>query len=162
MLVCEYQQQCVFHFAVANDSAQFCSCLLDTVTVVAVDDKDKALGSAVVVAPKRPNLVLSTDIPNIELRVLIRDGLDVEADGRDGSDVGIKLELVQDGCIEKSGQCRTRAWVWSGMIGVLVLPAASRPSIRRRISLDPKILAIILEIEPPMAAPVSCECGGME
>lgn len=36
------------------------------------------------------------------------------------------------------------------MAGVLVLPAASRPSISSRISLDPKILPIIFEIEPPM------------
>ena len=34
---------------------------------------------------------------------------------------------------------------------ILVLPAASSPSISNRISFDPKILAIIFEIEPPMA-----------
>jgi hypothetical protein len=33
---------------------------------------------------------------------------------------------------------------------VLVLPAASKPNMSRRISLDPKILFIILEIEPPI------------
>ena len=33
---------------------------------------------------------------------------------------------------------------------VLVFPAASSPSMRRRISLDPKILPIILETCPPM------------
>lgn len=37
----------------------------------------------------------------------------------------------------------------------LVFPAASRPSMRRRISLDPKILPIILEIWPPMPAVAS-------
>lgn len=39
---------------------------------------------------------------------------------------------------------------------VLVFPAASRPSINSRISLDPKILAIILDIEPPI---LSVVCG---
>ena len=34
---------------------------------------------------------------------------------------------------------------------ILVLPAASSPSISSRISLDPKILFIIFEMEPPMA-----------
>ena len=33
---------------------------------------------------------------------------------------------------------------------LLVFPAASKPSMSRRISLDPKILLIILETEPPM------------
>jgi hypothetical protein len=40
---------------------------------------------------------------------------------------------------------------------VLVLPAASRPSISRRISLLPKILAIEREMAAPM---VICVCGG--
>lgn len=32
----------------------------------------------------------------------------------------------------------------------LVFPAASKPSMSRRISLDPKILPMIFETEPPM------------
>lgn len=39
---------------------------------------------------------------------------------------------------------------WNGWHGVLVFPAASRPSIKSRISLDPKILFIIFDIEAPM------------
>lgn len=54
-----------------------------------------------VVSPKRPNLILSTDIPNIETCVLVRDGLDVEADSRNGVDfacgAGRELEGVKDG-----------------------------------------------------------------
>jgi hypothetical protein len=54
-----------------------------------------------VVSPKRPDLVLSTDIPDIESRVLIRDGLDVEADSRDGVDFARgargELEGVENG-----------------------------------------------------------------
>lgn len=49
---------------------------------------------------------------------------------------------------------------------ILVLPAASSPSINRRISLDPKILFIIFEMEPPISAVVygspvdaMCRCG---
>ena len=33
----------------------------------------------------------------------------------------------------------------------LVFPAASKPSMSRRISLDPKILPMIFETEPPIA-----------
>jgi hypothetical protein len=54
-----------------------------------------------VVSPKRPDLVLSTDVPDVEARVLVRDGLDVESDGRDGVDFagGARRELegVEDG-----------------------------------------------------------------
>ena len=50
-----------------------------------------------VVSPKRPDLVLSTDVPNIESCVLVRHGLDVEADGGDGGDVLVKLEFVENG-----------------------------------------------------------------
>lgn len=44
--------------------------------------------------PQRPNLILPSHVPNVELDILIRDGLDVEADSRDGGDVGVELELV--------------------------------------------------------------------
>jgi len=40
---------------------------------------------------------------------------------------------------------------------ILVLPAASRPSINRRISFDPKILSSSLDTELPMF----CSCGGV-
>lgn len=47
--------------------------------------------------PQRPDLVLAADVPNVKLGVLVRDRLDVEADGGDGSDVRVELELVEDG-----------------------------------------------------------------
>ncbi len=46
--------------------------------------------------PKRPDLILPSHIPNIELDVLISDSLDVEADGRNRSNVGVELQLVED------------------------------------------------------------------
>ena len=39
--------------------------------------------------PQRPNLILPSHVPDIELDILIGDGLDVEADGGDGGDVGV-------------------------------------------------------------------------
>lgn len=52
-------------------------------------------------SPERPDLVLSADIPDVEASVLVRDGLDVEADGGDGVDFagGARRELegVEDG-----------------------------------------------------------------
>ena len=105
--------------------------------------------------PKRPNLVLPSHIPNIEFDILVRDGLDVEADSRDGSDVGVELELVEDGYgrfaislgFAQAPGCRCGR-VTGG--SSLVFPAASKPSMSRRISLDPKILPMIFETEPPI------------
>jgi hypothetical protein len=45
-------------------------------------------------SPQRSNLVLTTDIPDVELCILVRDGFDVEADCGDGSDVLFELEVV--------------------------------------------------------------------
>lgn len=36
--------------------------------------------------------------PNVELDVLVCDGLDVETDGGNGGDGLVELELVEDGC----------------------------------------------------------------
>ncbi len=44
-----------------------------------------------VMPPKRPNLILPSHVPHVELDILVRDGLDVEADGGDGGDVGVEL-----------------------------------------------------------------------
>jgi hypothetical protein len=131
-----------------------------------------------VVSPKRPNLILSTDIPDIETCVLVRDGLDVEADSRNGVDfacgAGRELEGVENGFGEgvSFGSHSTRsidscqkACAWRShapfqLMGlqkdVLVFPAASRPSINRRISLLPKILARERESAAPMVGVLCC------
>jgi hypothetical protein len=49
-------------------------------------------------SPQRTDLVLAADIPDIELCVFVRDGLDVEADGGNCGDVLVELELVEDCC----------------------------------------------------------------
>ena len=51
-----------------------------------------------VVSPQRPNLVLSTHIPDIEFYIFVCDCLDVKADCRNGGDGLIKLELVENCC----------------------------------------------------------------
>ena len=47
-------------------------------------------------SPKRSDLVLSTDIPDIEFRVLVCHCLDVEAYCRYRCDVLVEFQLVQD------------------------------------------------------------------
>lgn len=46
--------------------------------------------------PQRANLVLPTDIPDIEFDVLVCDVLDVEPDCRNSSHVLVELQFVQD------------------------------------------------------------------
>ena len=48
--------------------------------VLAVNDKYEPLCARIVVPPQRPNFVLTSNVPNIELYVLISDGLNVETD----------------------------------------------------------------------------------
>lgn len=56
--------------------------------------------------PQRPNLVLTTDIPNVELDVPHRHRLDVEADGWDRRNGVGQLERVEDSCL--SGSIETK------------------------------------------------------
>jgi hypothetical protein len=49
--------------------------------------------------PQRSDLVLSTNIPNIELDILICDSLDVKPYGRDCGDVLIQLQFIQYRCL---------------------------------------------------------------
>ena len=50
-------------------------------------------------SPQRPDLILSTNIPHIELHILVRDSLDVEPYCRNSRDVLVQLQLVENGCL---------------------------------------------------------------
>jgi len=58
--------------------------------------------TAVVMSPQRPDLVLTTNIPDVELDILHRHRLDVESNGRDGSDRVGELERVQNRSLASS------------------------------------------------------------
>ena len=53
-------------------------------------------------APERADLVLSAHVPHVELDVFVCYCFDVEADGRDGGDVLVEFELVED-CWKRGG-----------------------------------------------------------
>ena len=97
LLVGKDEQQTVLHLVIIDDPVQLLPRLVHPGAVARVNDEDEALGAAEVVPPQRPDLVLAADVPDVEFHVLVGDGLDVEADGRDGGDVLPELELVQDG-----------------------------------------------------------------
>ena len=79
LLVGKHQQNGVPQLILVQHALQLLACLDDTVTIVAVDDKDDALRVLEVMSPQGPDLVLATDIPHGELDVLVLDRLDIEA-----------------------------------------------------------------------------------
>ena len=79
LLVGEDQQERISQLVLVQHALQLLAGLNDTVTVVAVDDEDDTLSVLEVVPPQRSDLVLSTNIPDRELDVLVLDRLNVEA-----------------------------------------------------------------------------------
>jgi hypothetical protein len=49
-------------------------------------------------SPQRPDLVLSTDVPDVELCILVGDCFYVEANGRDSGDILFEFEVVENSC----------------------------------------------------------------
>ena len=85
LLVREDQKKRIPELVLVQHPLQLLSGLYYTVTIVAVDDEDDALGVLEVMPPQWTDLVLSTDIPYGELDVLVLDCLDVETCGADVS-----------------------------------------------------------------------------
>ncbi len=120
LLVCQHQHCRVPQSVVGEHRLQLLSGLGEALSVGGVDHKDKAVVVLEVVVPKgsgleidqnhrclpkstrfsftyTPDLVLSAHVPHRHGEVLNLDGVHVEADGGDGGDNLVELELVQDG-----------------------------------------------------------------
>jgi hypothetical protein len=76
--------------------------IVNTLTIVRIDDEDNSLGVLVVVAPERADLILTSDIPNGERDVLILNSLNVETNGGNGGNNVTELELVKNGGLTSS------------------------------------------------------------
>ena len=79
MFVGKDQQESITQLIFVQHPLQLLTCLNNTISIIAVDDEDDALGVLEVVSPQWSNLVLSTNVPHCELDVLVFDGFDVEA-----------------------------------------------------------------------------------
>ena len=101
LLVGEDEEKSVTELVLVEHALELLAGLDNTVAIVGVDDEDDTLGVLEVMSPERTDLVLSTDIPDIEACVLVGDGLDVEADSRNGVDFACgargELEGVENG-----------------------------------------------------------------
>jgi hypothetical protein len=79
LLVGKNQEEGISELILVEHALQLFPSLDNSVTIVAVNDEDDTLGILEVMSPQRSDLVLSTNIPDGELNVLILDGLDIEA-----------------------------------------------------------------------------------
>jgi len=108
LLVGKDEKKSVTEFVLIEHALQLLTGLNYTVAIVAIDDEDDTLGVLEVMSPQRTDLVLSSDIPNRELDVLVLDGLDVEADSGDRGHDFTQFELVKNGglsgCVETNHQ----------------------------------------------------------
>jgi hypothetical protein len=57
---------------------QLLLCLIYPLPILAIHDEHEALGTSVVVSPKRADFVLPSYIPDIKFYILVRDGFHVE------------------------------------------------------------------------------------
>eukprot|EP00435_Cladocopium_sp_Y103_P048707 s1291_g14.t1 len=104
LLVGKDQQHGITHFIFVQHLGEFLSCVLDTIAVVAVNNVDQSIGTLIVMAPERPDLVLASHVPHGKGQVLVLHCLDVETDGWDCSDDLTQLQLVQNGGLTRSVQ----------------------------------------------------------
>jgi hypothetical protein len=70
---------------------------LHALAVAGVHHEDHTIGVFVVVAPQRAEAILAADVPDGHLQVLVLEAFHVEADGGDGADHVVQLELEEDG-----------------------------------------------------------------
>ncbi len=78
LLVGENQKNGISELVLIQHALQFLPGLNNTVTIIAINDEDDALGVLEIMSPQRSDLVLSTNIPYGELNVLVFDSLNVE------------------------------------------------------------------------------------
>jgi len=69
---------------------------MDSVVVQTINKQENLSLTTEVMSPKRPNFILSTHIPNIELDILICNRFDVEPHCWNRGDILIEFQLVED------------------------------------------------------------------
>jgi hypothetical protein len=86
---------------------KFLSGLVYPRSIVGVNHKNESLCAREVVSPQRTDLVLTTYVPHVEFDILVRHGLDVEADSRNRGHVLVEFEFVKDCCSWLDLDCTT-------------------------------------------------------
>ena len=84
LLVGVDQKTCVLQLLVVDESPQFLLGQAEAFVVAGVNHKDDALSVVVIVSPQVANSRLASDVPDVEVDVLVADFLDIEAHCRNG------------------------------------------------------------------------------
>ena len=79
LLVGEDQQKGVTELVLVQHALKLLTGLDDTVAIVGINDEDDTLGVLEVMSPQWADLVLSSNIPDGKLDILVFDSLDVES-----------------------------------------------------------------------------------
>lgn len=82
LLVRKDEEQAFLHLSIAQDSVQLLLGFVNTFSVLAVDHENEALCSGIIVPPQRSDLILTSDIPYVELDILIGHRFHVETNWR--------------------------------------------------------------------------------
>lgn len=150
LLIGKHQEKRILQFILVQHPLKFITSLgCDTITVIAVDDEDNSLSILEIMSPQRSNLILTTDIPDGKLNVLVFDRFDIKtcitldqtSQRRNGLGFSINTPIV--GIVVTISPSLS-------LYRIVVFPAASKPTIKIRISLLPQSLSKSFEICKPM------------
>mmetsp|Transcript_6977 Transcript_6977/g.13780 ORF Transcript_6977/g.13780 Transcript_6977/m.13780 type:complete len:213 (+) Transcript_6977:154-792(+) len=97
LLIRKYKNNSIPKLIFREHLVEFFLSHVQTLLIVGIDHEDNSLRVLVVMPPKRADFVLTSDVPDSEVDVLVFNRLDIEADGRDRCDDLTELQLVEDG-----------------------------------------------------------------
>lgn len=97
LLVGEHEEHGVAELVLGEHLLELITGLTDTIAIVGVDNEDDAVGVLEVVAPEGAELILASDVPHGELKVLVLYRLNIKTNSGNGGDDLAELELEEDG-----------------------------------------------------------------
>ena len=104
LLVGEHEKNSIPELIFVEHPMKLITGFSSSVPVVRVDNKNQSLCILEVVAPQGSDFVLTADIPNSEIDILVFNRFHVEADGRDCGDNLAELQLIENGGLAGSIQ----------------------------------------------------------
>ena len=96
LLVGVDEDGCILQVFISSESVESFSGLSDAITICTVNDEDETLRVVEVVLPECSQSVLTTDIPAVELEILVGELLNIEANCWNCLNCFVELQLVED------------------------------------------------------------------
>lgn len=150
LLVGKDEKEGISKLILVQHTLKFLAGFNNTVAIVAINNEDDTLGVLEVVSPQWPDFILPANIPYGELDVLVLDGLDVESCFTPSSSARDSWKIqVSTQHLPMVGIVVTISPSFS-LYRIVVFPAASRPTIRIRISFFPHSLSKSFEKVRPI------------